>query len=217
MHKVLFVDEEQASRDVFERYAHDEFECEVISPFIELEDLIDYIRGASPDAIVLDHRLGEFMPDVTYNGIDVVNVLKDRNPHFPVFVLTAHDGEAMEVAEDVNYVYPKSVVSQKEKQREDGEQIKFNERMRLQIEHYLAALEKAESEFLKLIKKAESEPLNAEEEESLIDLDTFLNEKVGRDLDIPKHLKTRAKADQTLELIEVTKQLMTKISEKQKE
>lgn len=208
--RVLYVDEQQSDRDAFVRYVHNKINYEVIEPFEELEELIDYVQKSSPHAVVLDHSLAEFKPEVKYDGVDAAKALKQRNPHFPVFVLTAYDGDAMEVAEDVNYIYSKAAISPN-----DGDKIKFIDRLILQIKHYFEALEKAQTEFEALIKKAEAEALNAEEEERLIELDTFLNEQVGRDLDIPKHLKTKAKADQTQELIEVTKQLMEKISQKQ--
>ena len=210
--RVLYIDEQQSDRDAFVRYVHNKIDYEAIEPFEELEELVDYVQQTSPHAVVLDHSLAEFKPEVKYDGVDAAKALKQRNPRFPVFVLTTYDGDAMEVAEDVNYIYPKAAISPN-----DGDKIKFIDRLILQIKHYFEALEKAQTEFEALIKKAEAEALNAEEEEQLIELDAFLNEQVGRDLDIPKHLKTKAKADQTKELIEVTKQLMEKISQKKGE
>jgi CheY-like chemotaxis protein len=215
MYKILYIDEEQSARDAFERFVHDEFEYEGIEPFDELGDLVGYILKSSANAIVVDHRLGEFMPNITYQGTEVIEQMKKYNSRFPVFILTAHDSEAMELARDVNYVYPKSAISIRQKELGEGDESKLIDRMRLQIKHYLNEIETAEAAFEELIKKAEHEPLNAGEEEELIELDTFLNEQVGKDLDIPKHLKTRANADKTKELIDVTNKLMAKLSEKQ--
>ena len=118
----------------------------------------------------------------------------------------------MEEAEDVNYVYPKSVISGKEKQV-DGKG-EFNDRIRLQIKHYFEAIEEAEKEFNSLIEKAEAEPLNGDEEERIIELDTFLNEQIGRHLDIPEHLKKTTNAELTQKLIEVSEKLIQKIQNK---
>jgi DNA-binding NarL/FixJ family response regulator len=212
-YKVLYIDEEEYWRDSFTRYAHDEFEVEVIPPFDNQDELINYIQNTSANAVILDHLLSEHMPEITYDGVEVVKILKKRNARFPLFVLTSHDMQAMEESEDVNYVYPKSVISEKEKQLTGkGE---FNDRIRLQIKHYIEAQDEAENEFNGLIQKAESAPLNGVEEERLIELDTFLNEYIGRDLDIPEHLKRTSNAKITSELIKVSQELMQKIEAKQ--
>lgn len=217
-YKVLYVDEEQIWRDHFTRYAHNEFDLEVIEPMETKEELIDYILSSSANAVVLDHFLAEKSSiDIAYDGVDVAEGIKNINSNFPIFVLTSYDTDAMEEAKDVNYIYSKNAISSNNKS--DDQKVesreKFNDRIRLQIKHYFEAIEAAEKTFHALIKKAETEALNAEQEEQLIELDTFLNEQIGRDLDIPKHLKTKAKADQTQELIEVTKELMEKISQRQ--
>lgn len=212
-YKILYVDEEQIWRDNFTRYVYEEFDVVVIEPPESQEELVSYIEKSSAHAVILDHLLSENKPEITYDGVDIVKLLRQRNARFPLFVLTSHDVQAMEEAEDVNYVYPKSVISEKEKQV-DGKG-EFNDRIRLQIKNYLGSIEAAEKEFATLIKKAEKEPLNGDEEDRIIELDTFLNEQIGRDLDIPEHLKKTSNAEITQKLIEVSEQLIQKIEGKQ--
>lgn len=212
-YKVLYIDEEEIWRDKFTRYVHEEFEVETLDPPEDQEELLVLIGKSSADAVVLDHLLSENKPEITYDGVDIVKLLKHRNARFPLFVLTSHDVQAMEEAEDVNYVYPKSVISEKEKQI-DGKG-EFNDRLRLQIKHYFDAIEEAERELNSLVQRADEKPLNAQEEERLIELDSILAEQIGRDLDIPKHLKKTSNAQLTQDLIEVTEKLMAKIESKQ--
>lgn len=211
-HKILYIDEEELWRDNFTRYTHEEFDVETIAPVEDQDELIAYIKSSTAKAVILDHLLSEKMPEINYDGVDIVKTLKQSNERFPLFVLTSHDIKAMEQAEDVNYVYPKNVISQKEKQV-DGKG-EFNERIRLQIEHYDTACEASETEFMALVKKADAEKLTAVEEERLIELDTFLNQQVGRDLDIPQHLKNTSNAELTQRLIEVSEELIAKIEAK---
>ncbi|MFC3051806.1 DNA-binding transcriptional response regulator [Kordiimonas pumila] len=209
-YKILYIDEEKIWRDNFTRYTYDAFEVETIAPFEDQDELLHYIRYSSAEAVILDHLLSEKMPEINYDGVDIVKKLKQYNERFPLFVLTSHDVKAMEQAEDVNYVYPKNVISQKEKQV-DGKG-EFNERIRLQIEHYQKACEASENEFMALIQKADTGPLNALEEERLIELDTFLSQQVGHDLDIPEHLKKTSNAELTQKLINISEELISKIT-----
>jgi len=212
-YKVLYIDEEEIWRDNFTRYAHNDFDVEAIQPMEKQEELIDYILRSSADAVILDHLLSEHMPEIIYDGVELIKQLKKRSPHFPFFVLTSHDLQAMEEAEDVNYIYPKSVISEREEQ--NNSKGKFKDRLRLQIKHYLDSIQDAEREFDTLIKKADKAPLDSDEEGRLIYLDTFLNQQIGLDLDIPEHLKKTSNAELTLELIKVSEELIQKINNTQ--
>jgi CheY-like chemotaxis protein len=213
-YKVIYVDEEQEWRDIFTRYArYKAFIVEAIPPPESIDELIDYIYRSSADAAVLDHRLSENMPNINYDGVDVVEKIRERNPRFPLFVLTSHDLEAIRTADDVNYVYPKSVISIKNQQGERP--AAFNERIEIQIQHYKTAMANAEKECDGLLAKADNQPLDSDEEDRLITLDTLLSQQIGRDLDIPPHLKETSNAKLTQELIDVTEALLDKIADKQ--
>ena len=81
-YKILYVDEEPIWRDTFTRYAHDEFEVVAIEPFEVQDELISYIEESAAHAVILDHLLSENMPEINYDGVDIVKLLKKHNAPF---------------------------------------------------------------------------------------------------------------------------------------
>lgn len=212
MHKVLYIDEEIKFHRKFKRFTKGCFEVETIVPHEELEDLIRYIIESDADAVIVDHNLTEFAPNLKYDGADVVREYKNIRNSFPLFILTSYDDNAIAVAEDVNCVYPKSDIEIPE----DGSinKVTFNDRVRIQIEHYQKRIIDSESELLELEKKSSSETLNAREEARQIELDSFLSGEFGHSSDIAKHLKETTNTEQLRGLIELSEQLIKSIKKK---
>jgi len=214
MYKILYVDEEIKCHHKFKRYTGGHLNVDVVIPHDELSDLLKYMLESEAHAVVIDHKLGDKKPNVNYDGADVFREFRKIKAHFPLFILTSFDEDAIAEAEDVNHVYPKSVMDRS--LGDTSEQVTFNDRIIAQIKHYQKRVSNAEIVVLQLIEKASSEALTADEEANLIELDKFLSGEVGKSLDIPEQLKEPTNTELTQELIAVSKQLIKAITNKQK-
>ena len=214
MTKILYIDEEAKEQRKFIRYASQGgFHVEVIEPHDELNDLLNFILGADADAVIVDHRLGDKKASVDYDGADVYREFRKKRSHFPFFILTSYDNDAIAEAEDVNCVYPKSVVDISDIQNSEIK-VTFNDRIRAQIEHYKKRIDQSEQELSELIEKSDKVALTAIEEARIIELDHFINHEVDKSLDIPEHLKTTTNIQKIQELIDTSNKLMDAIANK---
>lgn len=199
---------------MFKRYAGDHFAVETIVPPNTIDELVRFVDESGVQAVIVDHNLSEKAPDVTYDGVDAINAIQRRRQTFPVFVLTSYDDKAIAEADDVNYVYPKSVMLPNKVRA--SEKITFNDRIDTQITHYLNRLESAEVELEKLIKIANERALTGYEEERMIELDTLLSDEMDRTLDVPKQVKSSPHLTVAQELVEVSERLLKAIEDKKR-
>ena len=184
MYKILFIDEESDTLQDFEYFVenfHSEKSLEPITmlPLSDLDEMIESIIKIAPDAIISDYRLNELKTDikcnVPYNGVDLVEEYQRIRSNFPCFVLTALDDEAVNSSNDVNIVYVKNILYNKE---EGNAKAKFLDRVISQIEHYKNKIESYKQELSKLIevrKKGEADILV---ENRIIELDDFLEKSI---------------------------------------
>ena len=101
-YNILFIDEESTQHDQFMDYF--EQVCPEIVPQCEfplatVDEMLQRIEELSPDAVVTDFRLNEMRIDihynVKYNGIDLINAIREQREGFPCFVITSFDDEAV--------------------------------------------------------------------------------------------------------------------------
>lgn len=113
-YKILFVDEEQETLDEFldyvERSPHKgNIEAMTELPLSSLDEMVEYIIKLNPDALITDFRLNDSREsinyNVPYNGVELVRAFQGIRGHFPCFVMTAFDDQAVSKSEDVNIVY----------------------------------------------------------------------------------------------------------------
>ncbi|MEI6949660.1 hypothetical protein V9K67_20905 [Paraflavisolibacter sp. H34] len=219
MYKLLFIDEEQDTLEDFADYV-DEFPSKVsVKPFTKLplesmEEMIDYIIKLAPDALITDFRLNEMKGDikynVPYNGVDLVREYQSIRDYFPCFVLTALDDEAISQSDDVNIVYIKNILYNKE---EGNAKAKFLDRVISQIEHYKSRIENAKAELLALIKIRESGQADIGVEKRIIDLDDFLEKSVDAKNSIPAELKLLSNSDRLNTILNKVDELLKKIDD----
>lgn len=214
--RIIFVDEEKEQHDYFADYMdkyEDQVEVICLFPHATIQETIDYIEEQRPDAIVSDYKLNEIKKDIKYNvpfdGASLVDSYLNDRPHFPCFVLTSYDEEAIKICSDVNIIYQKIVFSAKEEGK-----ITFAERIIQQIANYKHEIQRAQSELNFLLEKRKNGGTNASEEQSIIDLDSFIEKSLGKKYSIPETLKTPSNVKRLNELLEKVNEMIAKYNMK---
>jgi hypothetical protein len=220
MYKLLFIDEEKDVLDDFADYV-DEFplkvKVEVITrlPSENIDAMIDMIMQIAPDALITDFRLNEMKGDiqynVPYNGVDLVEKFQSIRQQFPCFVLTALDDEAVGQSDDVNIVYIKNILYNKE---EGNAKAKFLDRVVIQIEHHQKKISDAQEELLQLIKVRESGKADYGVENRIMELDDFIEKSIDAQSSIPVEFKTFSNTERLDNILSKVDELLKKIDKK---
>lgn len=219
MFKILFIDEEKDTLEDFEDFVENfpskvKLEPQTLLPLSELDEMIDQIIKLSPDAIVSDFRLNEMKSDVKYtvkyNGVDLVEAYQSIRNYFPCFVLTAVDDEAVSQSGDVNIIYVKNILYNKE---EGNAKAKFLDRVISQIQHYKSRIENAKNELSKLVEIRKAGQANIDIEKRIIDLDDFLEKSIDARNIVPKEFKTLSNTDRLDNILNKVDELLKKIDD----
>lgn len=217
MYKILFIDEEKDTLEDFEEFV-EKFSSRVeLIPLTALplptkEEMVEHIIKLAPDALVTDFRLNEMKNDVSYNipynGVDLVEEFQSIRNHFPCFVLTALDDEAVNESDDVNIVYVKNILYNKE---EGNAKAKFLDRVLGQIEHYKSRIEKAKSELSELVNLRNIGKADINIENRIIELDDFLEKSIDAKNSIPKEFKTLSNSNRLDSILNKVDEILLKI------
>jgi hypothetical protein len=222
--RVLFIDEEQDSLDDFLDYVEASSRGSEIEPLTELplEDLdlmIEKIMSLNPDAIIADFNLNEKRVDidynVPYNGTELLEAFLSIREGFPFFILTAFDEIAINETEDVNKVYVKNILHNSHKENAFKAKVTFLDRVIASINHYRSKLEKSEEDLLKLLEKKQAGKTNYEDEEKIIELDSFIEKSIDGTSSIPKVHKTSTNVERLGELLNKVDELINKVNNKE--
>lgn len=217
MYKILFIDEEKDTLEDFEEFVEDfpskvELKPLTSFPLASKDEMIEHIIKLAPDALVVDFRLNEMKNDIKYNipynGVDLVEEYQSIRNNFPCFVLTALDDEAVNQSEDVNIVYIKNILYNKE---EGNAKAKFLDRVLGQIEHYKSRIENAKIELAELVilRKAGKADINIESK--IIELDDFLEKSIDAKNSMPSEFKTLSNSNRLDSIIYKVDELLKKI------
>ncbi len=206
-YKVAYIDEEESDIREFQLYAKDDFEVIPIKPVPELYDLLKEIEDSSVDAVIVDFDLTDKDPTIHYKGNDVVEAIRSVRSNYPVFILTSFDGDAIEGSEDVNIIYIKDLMSEKEFE----EKVKFKERVIKQIAHYKKNIADKEKRLLQLKTLRDKKELTPEQERELIELDSFIEKSLNKINSIPKEIKSETYDAKLSGLLEKTDEILKKL------
>ncbi|SDD30054.1 response regulator [Williamwhitmania taraxaci] len=217
MYKILFIDEEKETLDDFEEFV-EKFPSRVelvpltALPLASKEEMIEYIIKLAPDALVVDFRLNEMKNDIKYNipynGVDLVEEYQSIRNHFPCFVLTALDDEAVNQSEDVNIVYIKNILYKKE---DENAKAKFLDRVLGQIEHYKSRIEDAKKELDELVNLRKTGNADIDIENRIIELDDFLEKSIDAKNSIPSEYKSLSNSNRLDSILNKVDELLRKI------
>jgi hypothetical protein len=220
-YKVLFIDEEKESFDDFLDYVEKsarsgEIETVTQLPLEDIDLMIEKIININPDAIITDFNLNEKRVDidynVPYNGTELLETFLSKRDGFPFFVLTAFDDVAINETEDVNKVYVKHILHKSNKEEATKARATFLDRVIASINHYRSKLKKAEEDLMKLLEKKKSGETNYEEEQRIIELDSFIEKAIDKNSSIPDAYKISSNADRLGELLTKVDELINKVN-----
>ncbi|UMB54197.1 hypothetical protein MKD41_01660 [Lutibacter sp. A64] len=224
MYKLLFIDEEKETLEDFEDFVENfpaKIELQAITqlPLADKEEMIDYIIKLAPDALISDFRLNEMKTDidynVPYNGVDLVEEFESIRNHFPCFVLTALDDEAVNQSDDVNIVYVKNILYKKE-EGEGKAKAQFLDRVISQIEHYQKRIDNSKNELTELVKVREAGEADIEIENRIIFLDDFLEKSIDARNSIPSEFKTLSNSTRLDNILNKVDTLLNKLGDNAK-
>jgi hypothetical protein len=217
MYKILFIDEEKDTLEDFEEFVENfpskvELKPLTSFPLPSKDEMIEHIIKLAPDALVVDFRLNEMKNDikynVPYNGVNLVEEYQSIRNNFPCFVLTALDDEAVNQSEDVNIVYIKNILYNKE---EGNAKAKFLDRVLGQIEHYKSRIENAKIELAELVSLRKVGKADINIESKIIELDDFLEKSIDAKNSIPSEFKTLSNSNRLDSIIYKVDELLKKI------
>lgn len=212
-YKILFIDEESTQHDLFLDYF--EKVCPEIVPKCEFPlpsviEMLQLIEELHPDAVVTDFRLNEkrvdFHYNVKYNGVELINEIRGQRDGFPCFVITSHDDEAVNDTDDVNIVYIKDILNVDT----DKAKVTFAERITSQVDKYRSRIGNARKELSSLIDKRHSGIANVQDEERIIELDSFLERTLDSYDSIPEQFKSLSNLERLNTLIGKVDELLKK-------
>lgn len=219
MYKILFIDEEKDTLQDFEDFVEKSplkarLEPITLFPLGDLDEMIENIIKIAPDALISDYRLNELKTDikynVPYNGVDLVEEFQRIRNLFPCFVLTALDDEAVNSSNDVNIVYVKNILYNKE---EGNAKAKFLDRVISQIEHYKNKIESYKQELSSLIEMRKKGEADILVENRIIELDDFLEKSIDGKSVIPAEFKTLTNSNKLDNILRKVDLLLKKIDE----
>lgn len=212
-YSILFIDEESTQHDQFLDYFEQvcpEIEPKCEFPLPTIGEMLQRIEELCVDAVVTDFRLNEIRTDIHYNvnydGVELINAIREQRDGFPCFVITSHDDEAVNGTDDVNMVYIKDIL----KPDADKAKVTFAERVTRQVDKYRSRIGNARQELSALIEKRYSGKANVHDEERIIKLDSFLEKTLDSYDSIPDELKELSNLERLNTLIGKVDDLLKK-------
>lgn len=221
MYTILFIDEEDDSKDAFLDYVDNTAASEKIKIITEypqetLEEMISDIIKLNPDAIITDFMLNDYKEsvkyNVPYNGVDIVNEFTSIREGFPCFVLTSFDDNAIRQSDDVNIVYVKNILHNKV--IDENSQANFIERVIHQINHYKSKINDSEQKLFELIEKRRSGIANLDDESEIIRLDHLIENSLDKQNAIPEEYKSLSNTRKLEEILSKVDDLLNKVDKK---
>ncbi|NKC20358.1 hypothetical protein CWC29_016285 [Pseudoalteromonas sp. S4498] len=185
--KVIYVDEDPEARTDFKLNFVNKESCDliIVHPEFELDDMVEFIIAESPEAVVTDFRLKDKEPQVTYDGVDLIKKIKEIKSKLPCFVLTSYEGEAINVALDVNWIHDKEEIHEDENDRPV-----FSQKVIQQIHVNRGILERLLSKKQGLFTILQQRDLTEIEERELVELSNEIEMFIFNDIKIPKEIKS---------------------------
>ncbi len=215
MYKILFIDEEKEVFDNFLDYVEEtdsdkKFQVLTEYPLESIDEMIAKIIDISPDVVITDFQLNDKKIDVTYNvpynGVNLIETFLDIREDFPCFVITSFDDDAILISKDVNKIYIKKILHEKEQSKAN-----FLDRVEKQIQHYKSRIKKSEQRLEELFNLRKQEKTTLKEEEEIIALDSFLEHSINKKYAIPQQLKNARNKDYLQKILEKADLLISRL------
>lgn len=209
MYKLGYIDEDAGQRSSFYHFLKDDFEIVLfeMNETTTVESLIEDVFQSGIDMLVLDFRLDD-SGDFDFNADTLIEEIQQRNLFYPLVILTSHELDALDHISNANLVNGKEEML--------GTKVGiFKQKLSKIIHAYKSKLSDAESEVQDLETKRQSEHgLSPVEEDRFVELNIFLEKTMYSKNSIPRSfysIDTNKKLD---DLIQQTKNLLSKIENK---
>ena len=214
-YKIIYIDESKDDSDDFLDYIEaqtnsDKFEVNVMFPKATIDEMLESIFNEPIDAVVMDYKLNDLKTHITYNipydGVQLAEKILSKKINFPCFVITSYDSDAIRASQDVNLVYIKDILHGSEKKTEA--KATLLDKIENQILHYRKKISQSIKEMENLLKK---EFLNGDEENRLLELDTFIEKATDAPTALPKNFKENSNLQALHKMIENTDSILTEL------
>lgn len=206
--KLAYVDEQEASISNF--YSHFSVDYDLLIIHVDsqssIESIINECFNNEVDAIITDYKLEE-EGNVDFNGDALFNAIKNKNPHFPVIMLTSWEPEAIDHMENVHLIYSKDIL--------DGNNIDefniFNSKITHNIRSYFKKIEDTNEKISYYIDEKNKRKLDIWEEEELTKLYMLHDELHPDGKDIPTNFIQRESITQLNDFLNDAKKILDEL------
>lgn len=205
-YRIGFIDEAPEWILQFKRFASGNFNVEsfALSENTTLDNLVDEIRSKNLDCLVVDFELKE-SELLQFNGDEIVAKIREKTPHFPLFIITNKDEiDVLNQVEDNDIVYDKDLLTNDKKET-------FIIRIKNKIEHYYTKIEYANQEIERLTKLKTERNLSPSEEEQLYNYYLFQEEIYPDEKVLPSNLTRPESISRLNDFVENTKQILEEL------
>ena len=205
-YKIGFIDEAPEWIQQFKRFANGNFNVEffALSENTTIDNLVHDIRSRNLDCLVVDFELKE-SELLQFNGDEIVEKIREKTPHFPLFIITNKDEiDVLNQVEDNDIVYDKDLLTNDKKET-------FILRINNKIENYYKKIEHANQEIERLIQLKTERALIPAEEEQLSNYYLFLEEIYPEEKVLPSNLTRPENISQLNDFVENTRQILEEL------
>lgn len=206
-YNIGYIDEDEICQATARQKLSADFNVVLIDVPFKLEDIWEFVLDNELDALIVDFRLFE-SGQVPYDGTQVVSEVKKHNEHFPMFIMTSYENDAVEKSDNVLIIRGKEILR-------DREQLdKFVVVLKASINSYKKKVESAKMTILNIEDKlSKGEILTAAEDAERFKAQLFLIE-TDKDESFPKNLASLGYSSQLKNVLDKTDELLEKLSNK---
>lgn len=206
-YNIGYLDEEELWQAQAIRRFGKEFNIKLIEVPIALSGIWPFIVDHELDALIVDFRLFE-SGKVTYDGAQVVSEIIKHNEHFPMFIMTSYENNAVEQSENVLIIRGKDVLTNDELFE------KFTLVLKTSISSYRKKIEKAKTTLLEIEQKIlAGEETTPSDDVARFRAELFLSE-IDKDNAMPINFNSMGHSQQMKEMLDMTKNLVEKLKKK---
>ncbi|MFV0403904.1 MAG: hypothetical protein ACK5KV_08135 [Bacteroides graminisolvens] len=206
-YNIGYLDEEELwQAQAMQRFGT-EFNVKLIEIPISLSDIWTFIVDNELDAMIVDFRLFE-SGQVTYDGAQVISEIIKHNEHFPMFIMTSYENNAVEQSENVLIIRGKDVLT------DDELFEKFSQVLKASISSYRKKVEKAKTDLLEIAQKIRTGGQTTPADDAIrFNAELFLSQ-INKDNSMPMNLNSMGHSQQMEKMLDMTKDLLKKLKDK---
>lgn len=206
-YNIGYLDEEELWQAQAIKRFGTEFNVKLIEIPISLSDIWTSIIDNELDALIVDFRLFE-SGKVTYDGARVVSEIMKHNEHFPMFIMTSYENNAVEQSENVLIIRGKDVLT------DDELFEKFVLVLKTSISSYRKKVENAKATLLEIEQKIlAGKETTPTDDVARFKAELFLSE-INKDNSMPINFNSMGHSQQMQEMLDMTKTLVEKLKKK---